>query len=88
MAVSDERPTNLTVVGSSSVSGYIGSDTAISSLYQAPSGASVFAAGTVAWAWGLDDFGHETRGAYADDRLRKVTANIINRLSRTAPSGQ
>jgi hypothetical protein len=82
MAVPSERPPGLTFVGSSSVNGFLGSDTAVSSLYQAPSGATVFDAGTVAWAWGLDDFGHEKRGAFADDRLRHVTANIIDRLSR------
>ncbi len=82
MAVPDERPPGLTVVGSSPVNGFLGSDTAVSSIYQAPSGATVFAAGTVAWSWGLDDFGHEDRGAFADDRLRRVTANILDRLSR------
>ena len=82
MAVPGERPADLTVVGSSPVNGLIGSDTAISAFYRAPSGATVFAAGTVAWSWGLDDFGHEDRGAFADDRLRRVTANILDRLSR------
>ena len=55
-----------------------------------PSGATVFAAGTIAWSWGLDDFGHEDRGAFADDRLRRVTANILDRLSRPPepPSGR
>ena len=82
MAVPQERPAGLTVVGSSSVNGFLGDDTAISSLYQAASGSTVFAAGTVAWSWGLDDFGHEARGAFADDRLRRLTANIMDRLSR------
>ena len=91
MAVPEERPAGLTVVGSSSVNGFLGGDTAITAMYQAPSGATVFAAGTVAWAWGLDDFGHEDRGAFADDRLRHVTANILDRLSRPGqapPSGR
>ena len=91
MAVPSERPPGLTVVGSSSVNGFLGSDTAVSSLYQAASGSTVFDAGTVGWAWGLDDFGHEERGAFADDRLRHLTANIMDRLSRpaeAAPLGQ
>ncbi len=91
MAVPGERPPGLIVAGSSPVNGFIGSDTSISSLYQAESGATVFAAGTIAWPWGLDDFGHETWGAYADDRLRKITANIIDRLSQpreATPLGQ
>ena len=89
MAVPDARPAGLIVVGSSPVNGFLGSDTAASALYTAPSGAQVFAAGTVAWAWGLDDYGHEDRGAFADDRLRRVTKNIIDRMSapRTAAPG-
>lgn len=90
MAVPGERPPGVTIVGSSPVNGFIGSDTAVSAMYTAPSGATVFAAGTVAWSWGLDDFGHEDRGAFADDRLRRVTANILDRLSRPSepPSGR
>jgi len=81
MAVPAERPAGLEVLGSSPVSGFLGSDTAVTSIYTAASGAQVFAAGTVAWSWGLDDFGHAERGAFADDRLRTMTANIIRRLS-------
>jgi hypothetical protein len=81
IAAPAERPPGLVVVGSSPVNGFLGSDTAASALYTAPSGAEVFAAGTVAWAWGLDDFGHEERGAFADDRLRRVTKNIMDRMS-------
>jgi hypothetical protein len=80
MAVSSERAAGLQVVGSSPVNGFLGSDTSVSTIYTAPSGATVFAAGTVAWPWALDDFGHEDRGAYADDRLRRITKNIIDRL--------
>ncbi|MDP9237801.1 MAG: hypothetical protein M3P30_10500 [Chloroflexota bacterium] len=79
-AATDQRPAGVQIVGSSPVSGFLGSDTSVSALYVAPSGATVFAAGTVAWAWGLDDFGHEGRGAFADDELRQVTKNILNRL--------
>lgn len=77
-----ERPSGLSVVGSSPVTGFLGKDTAASTTYVAPSGATVFAAGTVAWSWGLDDYGHEARGKFADDRLRRLTANVIDRLSK------
>ena len=77
----DERPPDLQVVGKSPVNGFIGDDTSISTLYTAASGAQVFAAGTIAWAWGLDDFGHEDRGAFASDKLQRLTQNIIERLS-------
>ncbi|HYM16270.1 MAG TPA: N,N-dimethylformamidase beta subunit family domain-containing protein [Dehalococcoidia bacterium] len=81
------RPPGLVAVGFSPVRGYMGADIAISSLYRAPSGAFVFNAGTVAWAWGLDDYGHEAEGRFADDRLRRMTANILDRLSATATVG-
>ena len=44
-----------------------------SSLYQAPSGAWVFAAGTISWSLGLD-------GPLADARIQRVTANVLNRF--------
>jgi hypothetical protein len=80
----DQRPSGLVALARSPVQGFLGDDTACSSMYVAPSGAVVFDAGTVAWAWGLDDFGHDERGRYADERLRKVTGNIMDRLSRPA----
>ncbi len=53
----------------------------MSTLYTAPSGAQVFAAGTIAWTWGLDDFGHEDRGAFASEKLQRLSQNIIERMS-------
>jgi hypothetical protein len=89
MAPAADGAPEVTVVGRSPVNGFLGADTAISALYVASSGATVFNAGTVAWPWGLDDYGHEAQGRFADDRLRKMTANIIERLSapRTARQG-
>jgi hypothetical protein len=88
MAPPDRRP-EITVVGSSPVNGEgIGADTAISALYTGSSGATVFSAGAVAWSWGLDDYGHEDVGAFADDRLRRMTSNLIERMvqPRTVPA--
>jgi hypothetical protein len=85
-AATDRRPPGVQIVGSSPVNGFLGSDTSVSAVYVAPSGATVFAAGTVGWSWGLDDFGHEGRGAFADDKLRQVTKNILNRLAAPPPS--
>lgn len=45
-------------------------------LYRAPSGALVFSAGTVQWAWGLDAVRDGTPQA-ADPRMRQATANIL-----------
>jgi hypothetical protein len=66
------------------------SDFTNSSIYQAQSGAWVFGSGTIAWSWGLDDYG--SRGAL-DSRIQQTTANILNRFiaappaSIAAPSG-
>jgi hypothetical protein len=45
------------------------------SMYQAPSGAWVFDAGTMSWSWALD------RTGYVDARLQKTTANILDGLA-------
>ncbi len=45
-----------------------------SSIYQAPSGAWVFGAGTISWSWGLD------RAGVVDPRIQRTTANLLNRF--------
>ncbi len=75
------RPPLFSLVATSPVDGFNGRDTATSSLYIAASGAIVFNAGTVSWSWGLDNAGHERRGKFADPRLQKLTANIMDRLA-------
>jgi N,N-dimethylformamidase beta subunit-like, C-terminal len=54
-----------------------------SSMYQSLSGAWVFGAGTIAWSWGLDDYGG--RGL-TDPRIQQVTANILNRFAGVSGS--
>jgi len=59
-----------------------GADYANSSIYQAPSGAWVFAAGTIEWSWGLDNtLGHNA----ADPRIQQTTANLLNAFLNGAP---
>src|SRR5205814_1643479 len=54
-----------------------------SSVYQAPSGAWVFGAGTFGWTWALDDF---LNGANkVDPRIQQTTANILNRFLGPGP---
>jgi Subtilase family len=53
------------------------SDFANSSIYQAPSGAWVFGAGTIGWSWGLDDYGGH---AVTDTRIQQTTTNILDRF--------
>jgi len=59
-------------------------DWANSSIYQAPSGAGVFGAGTISWSWGLDNYGSHN---IADARIQRTTANILNQFISAAPSG-
>jgi hypothetical protein len=57
------------------------SDRSNASIYQAPSGAWVFATGTISWVWALDDFIH----AQPDARIQRVTANILDAFVNGAP---
>lgn len=58
-------------------------------LYRAASGALVFSAGTIQWAWGLDQT-HDGDGAPADARMRQATMNLLADMGaqpRTPASG-
>ncbi|MBB2940424.1 hypothetical protein FB565_000128 [Actinoplanes lutulentus] len=46
-------------------------------LYKASSGAQVFSAGTVQWAWGLDARHDGGTGAAADPAMRQATVNLF-----------
>lgn len=48
-----------------------------STIYQAPSGAWVFDAGSIEWSWGLYNDDVQT---YADPRIQQITANLLNRF--------
>src|SRR5206468_4242235 len=52
--------------------------TANSSIYQAPSGAWVFDAGTISWSWGLDDSPGILRQFKVDTLIQQTTANVLN----------
>jgi hypothetical protein len=45
-------------------------------LYRTPSGALVFGAGTIQWAWGLDSI-HDRGSASADARMQQATVNLL-----------
>src|SRR5437667_2008128 len=53
------------------------SDFSNSSIYQAPSGAWVFASGTIGWSYGLDNYSSANA---VDPRIQQTTANILNRF--------
>jgi N,N-dimethylformamidase beta subunit-like, C-terminal/Concanavalin A-like lectin/glucanases superfamily len=52
-----------------------------STIYQAPSGAWVFGAGSIEWSWGLYNDGSQV---YADPRIQQITANVLNRIAAGA----
>jgi methionine-rich copper-binding protein CopC len=49
-------------------------------LYRASSGALVFGAGTVQWAWGLDS-NHDRGSAAVDTRMQQATVNLLADMS-------
>src|SRR5207248_1676277 len=61
--------------------------TANSSIYQAPSGAWVFAAGTMSWSWALDDAPGILQQFKVDSRIQQTTANVLNAFLTNVPRG-
>lgn len=54
-------------------------------LYEAPSGARVFATGTIQWSWGLDDYNAPTlRNARSSEAVQQITHSVLNFLARNA----
>jgi hypothetical protein len=69
-------PAGLQVVGHSPVTGgTVGHSFADTTLYTAPSGARVFASGTIQWSWGLAPV---DGNPYTNAGIQKVTTNILN----------
>lgn len=67
--------TGYTLLSSSPFTNALGQpDYANSSIYQAPSRAFVFSAGTSSWAWALDN----ATGSTPDVRIERTTANILD----------
>jgi hypothetical protein len=54
-----------------------GTATHSSSLYRAPGGALVFAAGTINWAWALDGGNHAGMTSTAEPALQQATVNLL-----------
>jgi hypothetical protein len=60
---------------------------ASATVYTAASGATVFAAGTIQWSWGLDDWGSPDYEGYRtppDQRVGIMTGNVLDRLGSQA----
>lgn len=51
-------------------------------IYTAPGGAIVFAAGTIQWSWGLDDYNAPSgRTSRLNPQAQRITRNILNRMA-------
>jgi hypothetical protein len=86
------RPDNVALLCASPVRARLSGDDAAgtttqatqnSAIYTAPSGATVFAAGTMTWGWGLDDWGDRAymgETTPVDARAGRITANLLDRL--------
>jgi hypothetical protein len=79
-------PPGLEVVSTSPIINYRGQQTPANTIfYTAPSGARVFAAGSLRWSWGLIDhsyannpFQPDLLSNDADHRIEQLTANVID----------
>jgi hypothetical protein len=71
-------PPGLIVLSSSDPVNHLGlADVTNTTVYTAPSGATVFSAGSVQWDYSLDSWG---RGA-PDSRIQTMTANVLARMA-------
>ena len=76
-------PAGLSVLSNSPVTGQsAGASFSNSSVYTAASGARVFAAGTIEWSWGLDNYGGRT---YANAGIQRTMANILYNFNGGSP---
>lgn len=79
-------PRGLTILSQSPLTDYQGrKDVANATVYTVPSGATVFAAGTIQWADSLDNFNY--RGTFGtvsalDSRVQDITTNVLVRLGQ------
>lgn len=71
-------PANVVALAHSTGSGYTSDVT----FYVAPSSAQVFSTGSMAWAWGLDDYyANGLRQSYASPVAQEVSANVLDALT-------
>src|SRR5438132_11688522 len=78
--------TNQTLLSHSPFTGSGGVDYANSSIYQAGSGAWVFAAGTISWSLGLENF--KPGDNAMNPGIQQTTANVLNAFVNGAPVAQ
>ena len=76
-------PGTYTLLSHSPFAGSNNPEYANSSLYQAPSGAWVFGAGTINWGFALDAY-NPGAASIEDARIQRMTANILDRFLGTS----
>jgi uncharacterized membrane protein len=74
-----------TLLSHSPFSGSNGADFSSASIYQATSGAWVFASGTMNWVKGLDNFDLGGGPNLVDPRIQQATTNILNQFLGNTP---
>jgi len=84
-AVADASPANLEVLADSPWTTLDDKSAGRSqmTLYNAPSGALVFATGSIQWAWGLDDYNSPAlRTARSNSAAQQITRNVLERFRK------
>jgi hypothetical protein len=77
--VAASSPPGITLVGASPYTDAAGRERiADMTFYTAASGAAVFAAGTMFWSWGLDDYGHSPELGNPD--VQQMMRNLLRRF--------
>ena len=81
--VTAARPANIKTIGHSPYQFQRQTRYSDMTLYQAKSGAIVFATGSIEWSWGLDDFNApQLRPSYLSASAQQLTRNVLARLKK------
>jgi hypothetical protein len=78
-------PKNITVIAQSPYTCAKGSDHSDMTVYTATSGAIVFAAGTMQWCWGLDDYHGGGKAITVQPAAQQMTRNVLARFISRRP---
>lgn len=79
--MTDFTPKNIELLAQSPFTSADGPGHSDMTIYRADSGALVFAAGSIQWAWGLDDFNAPgARTSRLNPAAQQITRNILNRF--------
>lgn len=81
--ISDASPSGTIALTSTPV---LKKPNAASTIYVAPSGATVFATGSIQWSWGLDDYNAPSiRPSFVSPTVQLITRNVLDRFVKNFP---